>query len=49
MRLVDLALGSPNLSVIAADPDAPGIAELAQGSASFGQVITRDRFSGIST
>jgi Mrp family chromosome partitioning ATPase len=45
--LIDLALDSPNLSVIAADPAAPGVAELAQGSASFGQVITRDRFSGI--
>jgi Mrp family chromosome partitioning ATPase len=45
--LVDLALASPNLSVIAADPKAPGIAELAQGTASFGEVITRDRFSGI--
>jgi polysaccharide biosynthesis transport protein len=45
--LVDLALAAPNLSVIAADASAPGIAELAQGSASFGQVITRDRFSGI--
>ena len=47
MVLVDLALGSPNLAAIAADPGAPGIAELAHGSASFGQIITRDRFSGI--
>jgi polysaccharide biosynthesis transport protein len=45
--LVDLALASPNLSVIAADPDAPGIAELVQGAASFGQIITSDRFSGL--
>ena len=45
--LVDLALGSPNLAAIAADPAAPGIAELVHGSASFGQIITRDRFSGI--
>ena len=45
--LVDLALATPNLSVIATDAKAPGIAELAQGSVSFGQVITRDRFSGI--
>jgi exopolysaccharide transport family protein len=45
--LVDLALGSPNLSVIASDPDAPGISELVLGSASFGQIITRDRYSRI--
>ena len=47
VALVDLALGSPNLSVIAADPTAPGIAELVRGSASFGQIITRDRFSSV--
>jgi len=45
--LIDLALGSPNLSVIAGDPTAPGIAELVRGSASFGQIITRDRFSRV--
>jgi polysaccharide biosynthesis transport protein len=45
--LVDLALASPNLAAIAADASVPGIAELAQGTASFGQIITRDRFSGI--
>ena len=43
--LLDLALGSPNLSVIAADPSAPGLAELVRGAASFGQIITRDRYS----
>ncbi|MGH6770830.1 MAG: GumC family protein [Xanthobacteraceae bacterium] len=43
--LVDLALDSPNLSVIASDPDAPGIAELVQGAVSFGQIITRDKYS----
>ena len=47
VALVYLALGSPNLSVIAADPTAPGIAELVGGSASFGQIITRDRFSRV--
>jgi polysaccharide biosynthesis transport protein len=47
VALVDLALGSPNLSVIAADPTVPGIAELVRGSASFGQIITRDRFSSV--
>jgi hypothetical protein len=45
--LVDLALESPNLSVIASDPDAPGVSELVLGSASFGQIITRDRYSRI--
>jgi polysaccharide biosynthesis transport protein len=43
--LIDLALESPDLSVIAADPAAPGIAELIQGSASYGEIITRDRHS----
>ena len=45
--LVDLALGAPNLSIIASDPNAPGIAELVRGSASFGQIITRDRYSRV--
>ena len=45
--LIDLALGSPNLSVIAAEPGAPGVAELARGVATVGQIITRDRFSGM--
>jgi Mrp family chromosome partitioning ATPase len=45
--LVDLALESPNLSAIATDPAAPGLAELVAGSASFGQIITRDRHSGV--
>ena len=45
--LVDLALESPNLSVIASDADAPGLSELVQGSASFGQIITRDRYSRV--
>jgi Mrp family chromosome partitioning ATPase len=45
--LVDLALESPNLSVIASDPNTPGIRELVEGTASFGQIITRDRYSRI--
>ena len=45
--LVDLALGSPDLAVIAADPLAPGIAELIRGSASYGEIITRDRHSRV--
>lgn len=45
--LVDLALESPNLSAIASDADAPGLSELVQGSVSFGQIITRDRYSRV--
>jgi polysaccharide biosynthesis transport protein len=45
--LVDLALENPDLSVVAADPSAPGIAELIRGSASFGEIITRDRHSRV--
>ena len=45
--LVDLAFGAPNLSVISTDPQAPGIAELVRGTASFGDIITRDQFSRV--
>jgi succinoglycan biosynthesis transport protein ExoP len=45
--LVDLALSSPNLSVIASDPSAPGITDVVRGVASFGQIITRDKFSRV--
>jgi uncharacterized protein involved in exopolysaccharide biosynthesis/Mrp family chromosome partitioning ATPase len=45
--LVDFAFGAPNLSVISTDPNAPGIAELVRGAASFGDVITRDQFSNV--
>jgi polysaccharide biosynthesis transport protein len=43
--LVDLALGAPNLAVISMDPAAPGVADVVRGTASFGDVITRDRLS----
>ena len=43
--LVDLALANPDLAVIACYPSAPGIAELIRGTASYGEVITRDRHS----
>jgi Mrp family chromosome partitioning ATPase len=43
--LVDLSLEHPSLAALTTDPRAPGIAELARGAASFGQIITRDRFS----
>ena len=45
--LIDLAFGAPNLSVISTDPEAPGIAELVRGTASFGDIITRDQFSNV--
>jgi polysaccharide biosynthesis transport protein len=45
--LVDLAFSAPNLSVISTDPNAPGIAELVAGAASFGDVITRDQYSNV--
>jgi uncharacterized protein involved in exopolysaccharide biosynthesis/Mrp family chromosome partitioning ATPase len=45
--LVDLAFNAPNIDVISNDPSAPGIADLARGAASFGDVITRDKFSRV--
>jgi succinoglycan biosynthesis transport protein ExoP len=45
--LVDLAFSTPNLSVISTEPKAPGIAELVRGTASFGEVITRDQYSRV--
>ena len=45
--LVDFAFDAPNLSVISIDPNAPGIAELVRGTASFGDIITRDQFSNV--
>jgi tyrosine-protein kinase Etk/Wzc len=45
--LVDLAFGAPNLSIISTDPEAPGIAELVNGTASFGDIITGDQSSPV--
>ena len=45
--LLDLAFGAPNVSVISTDPNAPGIAELIRGQASFGDIITRDQYSQV--
>jgi polysaccharide biosynthesis transport protein len=47
VMLIDFALERPNLATISTDPRAPGLAELARGTASFAQVITRDRFSRV--
>jgi len=45
--LVDLSESSAMLKSASADPVAPGLAELMQGEASFGQVITRDRSTAL--
>jgi Mrp family chromosome partitioning ATPase len=45
--MVDLALEHPELASITLDPRAPGIADLVHGSASVGQIITRDRISRV--
>lgn len=45
--LVDLAFGAPNVSIISIDPKASGIAELVRGTASFGDIITRDQYSTV--
>jgi len=45
--LVDFAFGAPNLSVISTEPDAPGVADLIRGTASFGDIITRDQYSNV--
>jgi succinoglycan biosynthesis transport protein ExoP len=45
--LVDLAFSAPNLSLLSNDPSAPGIAELVRGTASFGDIITRDQYSKV--
>ena len=44
--LLDLAPGGPGLSALGADPSVPGISDLVTGSASFGEIIARDRHSG---
>jgi polysaccharide biosynthesis transport protein len=43
--LVDLSLERPLLAAITTDPRAPGVTDLVRGTASFGQIITRDRSS----
>src|SRR5262249_21236639 len=45
--LIELAQGEPFRAAVAADPPAPGIGELVAGTATFGQIITRDRSSRI--
>jgi uncharacterized protein involved in exopolysaccharide biosynthesis/Mrp family chromosome partitioning ATPase len=45
--LVDCAFGAPNLAVISTEPDSPGVADLVRGTASFGDIITRDQYSSV--
>ena len=45
--LVDLAGASPTMGAVSVEPNAPGLAELMQGEASFAQVITKDRLSRV--
>lgn len=45
--LADLALNSPGLFITSTDPYAPGFAELVRGTATFGDIITRDKFSRV--
>lgn len=45
--LVDLAMASPTLTAVSSDAAAPGLTELMQGMASFGEIITKDRLSGV--
>ena len=45
--LIDLALDRPKLATITPDPRMPGIADLVRGTASFGQIIARDRHSRV--
>jgi polysaccharide biosynthesis transport protein len=45
--VIDLSGSSPAISAVSVDPGAPGLAELMLGEASFSQVITKDRLSGV--
>jgi Mrp family chromosome partitioning ATPase len=45
--VVDLSASSPTISTASVDPDAPGLAELMLGEATFSQIITKDRMSRV--
>lgn len=45
--LVDLSMAAPMPTAISSDPAAPGLTDLMQGAASFGQIITKDRQSSV--
>jgi uncharacterized protein involved in exopolysaccharide biosynthesis/Mrp family chromosome partitioning ATPase len=45
--MVDLAASSPTMAAVSVETNAPGLAELMQGEASFTQIITKDRLSRV--
>jgi polysaccharide biosynthesis transport protein len=45
--VVDLAFSAQKLAAVGGDPGAPGFTDLVCGTASFGQIITRDRDSRV--
>jgi tyrosine-protein kinase Etk/Wzc len=45
--VIELGASSPTIAAVSVDRDAPGLAELMQGEASFAQIITRDRLSRV--
>jgi polysaccharide biosynthesis transport protein len=45
--VVDLAASSSTILATSVDPDAPGLAELMRGEASFAQIITKDQLSRV--
>jgi tyrosine-protein kinase Etk/Wzc len=45
--VVDLAASTLTIPAVSVDPNAPGLAELMQGEASFAQIITKDRLSRV--
>jgi succinoglycan biosynthesis transport protein ExoP len=47
VAVVDLAASSQMMAAVSVDPNAPGLAELMQGEASFAQIITKDKLSRV--
>jgi tyrosine-protein kinase Etk/Wzc len=47
VAVVDLAAAAPTLAAVSTDPNAPGLAELMHGEATFSEIITRDRLSRV--
>lgn len=45
--MVELSISSPTVGAISHDPMGPGLSDLMLGSASFGQIISRDRLSQV--
>ncbi len=45
--LVELAISSPTVGAVSNDPMAPGLSDLILGSATFGQIISKDRLSQV--